>query len=126
MEVIDLLNKIVNGEAVPKMIYYGAKTYHYNNYNHSYIHYNIMDKEEYLTTNYRIEQILNDEIEIIEEDKQIEKIEINYARDIEEKIFYEESDKPNHCILGDAGTELLINKINEIIDKLNKLKKENE
>ena len=29
---------------------------------------------------------------------------------------YEDGDKPNHCILGDAGTELLINKINEIID----------
>lgn len=51
-----------------------------------------------------------------EEDKKIRKIKVNYSPDIEEKIFYEDGGKPNHCILGDAGTELLINKINEIID----------
>ncbi len=109
IRVIDLLNKIANGEEVPKMFYYGAKTYHYNNYNHSYIHYNIMDKEEYLTTNYRIEQILNDEIEIIEEDKQIEKLDgsIGYLNWNSEAV-------------------VITNKINEIIDKLNKLEKENE
>jgi len=109
MEVIDLLNKIVNGEAVPKMIYYGAKTYHYNNYNHSYIHYNIMDKEEYLTTNYRIEQILNDEIEIIEEK-------------IEEDKLIEKMDEINP----DHWCWVAQNKINELIDEVNKLKKESD
>lgn len=58
---------------------------------------------------------------LVEEDKKIEKIKIEYSPDIEEKIFYEDGDKPNHCILGDAGTELLINKINELIDKVNSL-----
>jgi len=119
IKIIDLLNKIANGEAVPKMIYYGAKTYHYNNHNHSYIHYNIMDKEEYLTTNYRIEQILNDEIEIIEEDKPIEKTskiekittDLNYANNYS---------KNNVKING----KYLADKINEIIDKVNELEKE--
>ena len=49
----------------------------------------------------------------------IRNIKIDYSPDIEEKIFYEDGDKPYHCILGDAGTELLINKINEIIDYIN-------
>ena len=68
--------------------------------------------------------ILDDEVEIIGEDKKIRKIKVNYSPDIEEKIFYEDGDKPRHCVLGDAGTELLINKINEIIDKLNEMEKE--
>ena len=58
--------------------------------------------------------------ELIEEDKKIRKIKLCYSPDIDEEIFYEDGDKPNHCILGDAGTKLLINKINEIIDKINK------
>ena len=59
------------------------------------------------------------DFEVIEEDKKIRKIKVNYSPDIEEKIFYEDGDKPRHYILGDAGTELLINKINEIIDYIN-------
>lgn len=55
---------------------------------------------------------------LVEEDKKIEKLILNYAPDIEEKIFYDKGDKPNHCIVGDAGTELIIKKINEIIDFL--------
>ena len=69
------------------------------------------------------QELLNED-EIIEEDKKIRKIKVNYSPDIEEKIFYEDGDNPRHCVLGDAGTELLINKINEIIDKLNEMEKE--
>lgn len=67
------------------------------------------------------------EVEIIEEPftEEIEELVIDYAPDIEEKIFYDKKDKPNHCIVGDAGTELLINKINEIIRKLNEVQNEN-
>ena len=54
-----------------------------------------------------------------EEDEKIRKIKVEYSPDIEEKIFYENVNKPRHYVLGDAGTELLINKINEIIDKIN-------
>ncbi len=126
MKVIDLLNKIANGEEVPNKIRIDHWCYefewveHINNYYDESADVDLMsvlsmDKEE-----------LNYGVKIIEEDKQIEKIEISYAGDIEEKIFYEESDKPNHRILWDAGTELLINKINEIIDKVNELEKENE
>ena len=59
---------------------------------------------------------------LIEEDKKIRKIKLCYSPDIDEEIFYEDGDKPNHCILGDAGTKLLISKINEIIDYINKEK----
>lgn len=84
------------------------------------------EKTNFLSDYLTMSDMLEENIEIIEEDKQIEKFKINYAGDIEEKIFYEESDKPNHCIMGDAGTELLINKINEIIEEVNKLKKESD
>jgi hypothetical protein len=137
MKVIDLLNKIANGEEVPTRIKYKNDFYEYAECYQDYRNETKTDDEDYeiLLLSHLIDKqvgtsFLNYEIEIIEEDieedKPIEKIEINYARDIEEKIFYEESDKPNHCILGDAGTELLINKINEIIDEVNKLKKEKE
>lgn len=56
---------------------------------------------------------------LIEEDKKIRKIKVEYNPDIEEKIFYEDGNKPRYYVLGDAGTELLINKINEIINKIN-------
>lgn len=56
------------------------------------------------------------DFEVIKEDKKIRKIKVDYSPDIEEKIFYEDGDKPYHYVLGDVGTELLINKINEIID----------
>ena len=58
---------------------------------------------------------------LIEEEKKIEKLVLDYAPDIEEKIFYDNGDKPNHCIVGNAGTQLIIKKINELIDKVNKL-----
>ena len=64
--------------------------------------------------------------EVIEDNKKIKKLVMDYAYDIEEKIFYEKGDKPNHCIVGDAGTELLIGKINEIIDKLNEVLNEKD
>jgi hypothetical protein len=122
MKVIDLLNKIANGEL--------EDLTHIKNIEHDceYIYhkkdnrFEFSEKGDWNNYFYGIDiKELNDEVEIIEEDKQIKKIEINYARDIEEKIFYEESDKPNHCILCDAGTELLINKINELIENQNKI-----
>lgn len=125
MKVIDLLNRIANGEEVPKKIRIGDKIdiFYYQDYIKSYKAY---DNEylmcEYLCNTDRLNdevEILNDEIEVIGKDKKIRKIKVDYSPDIEEKIFYEDGDKPRHCILRDAGTELLIDKINEIIDYIN-------
>ena len=124
MKVIDLLNKIANGEGVPKKFTYKDYFWEYDKRNEMWFTYFTRCGE---MKNYRFDRLfylnkcLNDEVEVIE-DKKIRKIKVNYSPDIEEKIFYEDGDKPNHCILGDAGTELLINKINEIIDEINDLK----
>ena len=116
IKMINLLNKIANGEEVPKKIRFRDDIWKFDKCVKDYMN---EDSNEYLFANMfglETESALNCEVEIIEEDKKIRKIKVNYSPDIEEKIFYEDGGKPNHCILGDAGTELLINKINEIID----------
>lgn len=114
LRVIDLLNKIADGKA-PKKI----------KINEHILNLKIGKGTSYefetgggeLNFNYYIENNKLDTIvEIMEENKKIRKIKVNYSPDIDEEIFYEDGDKPNHCVLGDAGTKLLINKINEIID----------
>ena len=103
MTVIQLLNKIANGEEVPKKIrfddmlwykIYGGKYTYYVNENDNDLFVYIFRKN--LTFN------LNDEVEIIEEDKKIEKL-----------IF----DKDCTC---EWNFGEVYEKINEIIDKINK------
>ena len=105
MRVIDLLNKIANGE-MPKKIKY--KNDIYMEYDHLYLK---TDKTRFLT-HFSISN-LNDYVEIIEEDKKIEKL-VAYALDKngDLKINWALSD----CILKD--------KINEIIDEINSMKEE--
>lgn len=98
MKIIDLLNKIANGEEIPK-------TFEYNNYI-----FNLGDdnryrdqEDDYLSDSIRYDfENLNEEIEIIEEDKKIEKL--------EEKYYHNEP-----AIIDDMA-----HKINEIIGYLNK------
>ena len=123
MKVIDLLNKIANGEEVPKHIHIrDVDSYTWQEDVKEY--WSDRDENNLLSDLDLSSTNLKEDVEIIEEDKKIRKIKVNYSPDIEEKIFYEDGDKPRHCVLGDAGTELLINKINEIIDKLNEMEKE--
>lgn len=76
MRIIDLLNKIANNEEVPNKIVYNTRIFRYNKYNKCYI-WNCNGTEYYLSTYYRLENILNDEIETIEEKpKKIEEIDI--------------------------------------------------
>ena len=113
MTVIQLLNKIANGEEVPERIKIKDEiwTYDYD------IDYKASDDRGYLfeiliRTNY---EDLNEEVEIIEEEKKIPK-KINtigskwYSDYI--KSYIDEEDKYN------CYDELLMNKINEIIDYL--------
>lgn len=114
MKVIDLLNKIANGEEVPNKIKDNAgaildfKNGHYAGNTLTVL--NCVDGMKKL----------NDEIEIIEEDieedKPIEKI-----RQFCEYAEYTFSDKYECWSIKE---DILVNKINEIIDRLNKLEKE--
>ena len=118
MKVIDLLNKIANGEEVPKEIRLGDKIdiFYYQDYVKSYKTYD----NEYLMCDYLCNtDRLNEEVEIIEEDKKIRKIytfpgldDVDYA--------YEDGNRPNNVKINNKMEEFLIDKINEIIDYINK------
>ena len=100
MKIIDLLNKIANGEDVPKefkhnnRIFRKTKPFIYEN-----------EKGE-IFEEWLVLEDLNDEIEIIEEDKKIKKL--KHAK--EDDIL--------------VNGESLLDKIDELIDEVNKLKEE--
>ena len=80
MKVIDLLNKIANREEVPKKIKWEDTIYAYSEYDKDYLEFpfseeeykGLFDMKDSILTQY-----LNDEVEIIEEDKEIEEIPFN-------------------------------------------------
>jgi hypothetical protein len=103
MKVIDLLNKIANGEEVPKKIKYYDLIYEFCSRCKQYEHF---DKDKTLQIKLFEEIVdLNDEIEIIE-DKKITKLNTNwqYAFDIQ---------------VEQDTIEIICKKVNEIIDKVN-------
>ena len=111
MKVIDLLTKIANGEEVPKKI-------RFNNieWNRVYGEKNVCYIDEYDSDFFlcffrnNLDFTLNDEVEIIEEDKKIEKI--------KQLCEYPNTDT-YEC--WNTREEILVKKINEIIDKINKM-----
>ena len=105
MKVIDLLNKIAKGEEVPKKIKYEKDTYiHIDNYCYYCEDTNLILSDRIFAEYSK----LNDEVEVIEEDKKIEKLEGIYA-----------VDHKWQC----ENNNIFVKKINELIDKINNLKK---
>lgn len=96
MTVIQLLNKIANGEEIPLKI--KVNGYEYRQSNGQFW---CDETEMYLIDNCTSIYNLNDEIEVIEEDKKIEKLNLDY-------------------ILDNDISKYFGNKINEIIDVINK------
>ena len=114
MKVIDLLNKIANGEEVPKKIRYDSDTYYYIEDNREgvcYINTALDGENIWRHFLYNI-YTLNDEVEIIEEDKKIEEI------DIFDYFTGYDYGGTNKELLKDLehNFETLNSKINEIID----------
>lgn len=118
MKVIELLNKIANGEEVPKKIKYNNLIYNWDIT--GYLHYeDEHTRERAFLEGYRTDKCLNDEVEIIEENKPIE--ELTYKG---EKIGYGTTkevvdDADNYCnaiysILDSIGI-----KVNELVKKVN-------
>ena len=118
MKIIDLLNKIAKGEEVPKKFKLCD-----NHHTYELIKYPICGVEitnykdedgDYLFgSEYELVLMLNDEVEIIEEEKEIRKLpnEIQQPRNFEEVVYIAED---------------LVRKINELIDEINKLKRDKE
>ena len=112
MKIIDLLVKISQGEKMPKKIKYEgyvleydkvAKDYYRNDIDEEYIYLfqDLFKKETGL--------FINNEVEIIEEDKKIIRLEFEEGN-IEDKLFLARYITHNRA------------KINELIDEVNKLK----
>lgn len=104
MKVIDLLNIIAGGKEVPRLIEINNIKYEFNLRSNDIddLYWSVNDEKSWNNIGKLLN--LNDEVKIIEEDNKIEKLNLDtYAK---------------------IGTEVdrdLIIKINEIIDKVNKL-----
>ena len=113
MKVIELLTKIANGEEVPKEIKYDTMNYVFRHYDYKEVHGELIDEQSSW-----LEKIdfykLNEEVEIIEEDKKIEKIDMfDYftGYDFDNTSI----DLRKHL---EVNFQILNDKINEIIDYL--------
>lgn len=111
MKKIDLLNKISNGEEAPKKIKCDGEEYKItkilledNNYWLNYIN---EDMECIFPININH---LNDEVEVIEDNKKIEKLDIELSPD--------DGDKVNGYLVCEVTRDIAF-KINEIIEVLN-------
>lgn len=140
MKVIDLLNKIANGEEVPKKIKYKNKIYEWKEYDVCYG--KIMTKKGWVKENgYVAEenrtyfylkhcyQDLNDIVEILEEEpRDIEVCGSLFTKSEYDKLVHSEEEKkiPRRLGINDITLIDLFAKINEIIDYLKYLKSKGE
>lgn len=120
MKIIELLNRIANGEDIPKKIKYRDEIWEYQStiMGKCYQYYNSFWNDwRRLEDKILLEECLNEEVEIIEEKKEIEEIIIN-------------NDKLKFPNGGGQWTARNMDKafaikINELIDEVNKLKELN-
>ena len=71
MKIIDLLNKIANGEEVPKKFTYKGYLWEYDAKNEMWFYYFGESKSHRFDRLFYLNMILNDEVEILEEEKKI-------------------------------------------------------
>lgn len=109
MKIIDLFVKISNKEKIPKEIKWRGNIYKYSSLAEQYY---VKDKAHTTDNSLRIKlcdfDSLNDEIEIIKEDKKIEELDAQYYDDER----YTPETRLNICM----------NYINKLIAEVNKLK----
>ena len=119
MKIIDLLNKIANGEETPKKIKYKNEIYErYQNITiNNLYYYQVPNKCKFLIDQLSLASDLLDEVEIIEEPKKIEKISWSEKKSLAGELTANE--KQN--ILA-RRTEKLKSSLNELIDEINNLK----
>lgn len=128
MKLIDLFNKIANGEEVPKEIKIDGIEYKIVNPAYPYMYKDNSGNELEDNIHY-ITRFLDKEVEIIEEPKEIEKLE---KRVISENYMIENKNAPeeekwklvrNLIYNNSKDTQFVKEKINELIDVVNELKK---
>lgn len=110
IKIIDLFNKIVNNDEVPKKIRYFGEIYEYSEEMKFYYQNGFSMYRDFFTEG----NCLNDEVEIIEEEKVIEKLGKNFTFE----------DSTSELTKSDWQVSVISQKINELVDEINKLKKE--
>ena len=116
MKIIDLLNKIANGEEVPKEIMYNNIIYNWDI--DGYLHYgdNYHNERAFLE-GYRTDMCLNDEVEIIEEEKKIpEKLDIQIQNETTGNA-YITNEQGTKCYLT-KHSKIIAERLNQVIDYL--------
>ena len=107
IKIIDLLNKIANGEKLPKL-----KLEHTDDNDIGYeLYIRLGDSSEY-----DFYKCLNDEVEIIEEKKEIKRLELDTA------LWVPTRNESNIT----ENLRKTAKKLNEVIDAINELKKKGE
>lgn len=117
IKVIDLLNKIANGEEVPQMVSYGGVEYHIDELEQFYVNDDRQALLEHIFDYLNDFDALMTEVEVIE-DKKIEKLNIE-TQNKETGNCYITNEYGTKCYLT-KHSKIIANKINEIIDYLNK------
>jgi hypothetical protein len=121
IKIIDLLNKIANGEEIPKRIKYCGSIYEKFEYNNKYYDIEIKDKEkDILSEHLAKKSFYNDKVEIIEDNDKLEKIKWEEKESLAKPLMI--NDKVE--VLA-RRTEKLKKKIAELIDHINKLEESN-
>lgn len=124
IKIIDLLNKIANKEEVPKKIKYDNTIYerHRSSNNGMYFYHTVSGMSRLLLEQITATSDLLEEVEIIEEDKKIKKIEPVRGSDLTDLTSKDVVLKNNALIKLCKTLNNMNNKINELIDEVNKLK----
>ena len=119
MKVIDLLVKIANKEEVPKKIKWLGQIYEYSPNDKFYYQNNYSMYRDFYTEG----NCLNDEIEIIEEDNKIDKLDTSIIN----ALRYDYEKNKEMTISNIASDFLSVSKaINELVDEVNKLKENSD
>lgn len=114
MKIINLLNKIANGE-IPKTIVYDERYFTYDDKRQNYFAYD--DSE--IDWKYTVMEYINDEIEIIEDTpKEEKKIPEKLNIEDDENTITLFGEKENEWTILDNVDVIICNKINSIIDYL--------
>lgn len=112
------LLRLINDGKAPKKIKYDDIVLEYNEEIEDYNYYDGKGLFEYKFENCK--NFLNDEVEIIEEPKKIEKIEIYEDED----GHYFLNNRNNKIYIRCDETDFMVDKFNELIDEINNLKEE--
>ena len=118
IKIIDLLNKIANGEVVPKTILFYDREYKFDDEYKCYMHKISEDIfDDFMDNNdAELNEFLNDTVEIIEDNDKLEKIKWNEKESRAGRLRTDEEIE-----VFARRTETLKKKIAELVEHINKI-----